>query len=980
MTARLFSAAVARAVRRPWLTLGIAAALGIAAVALASGLSPSAATSTFVSGSSPQYRATQRYYANFGEEPVDVVVLGNLQQLLLSSDIERLVGLEGCLSGNVPVKALGSEGGLNGPCGQLARLHTVKVVLGPGTFVNEAAEQIDQQLSAQSSQAEAQAREAQRLVTRAALARGRSAAQAAELGRQAHSITIARFQEGIAALALQYGLTSKPGLENPNFVSTLVFDSAKPAGTPKQRFAYLFPSPNAALISVRMRADLSEAARDRTIASIERAVAMPQWRLAHGESYEITGEPAIVSELTSSISHSIELLAAVALLAMAIVLGLLFRGRPRLLPLLSALLACALTFGALALVAPALSVAQVAVLPVLIGLAVDYAIQLQSRAGELLAAGGVRDRRAAVTDAAGLAGPTIGVAVLAGVAATLVLLTSPVPMVGGFAVLLAVGIAIAFACALTAGSAALVLAGGAGAGFDAAAGVGTGEGPAEVGAAGEGVQKTVGAVGESAQKTVGAVGEGAQKTLNARARVRARMSSVQAHDICRELSQRLAPAWRGARELLIDNPIVRGVSRLALGTAVRRPGRVLAVGLVLAVLGWGLGTQTPVQTDLTKLVPQNTAALHNLNTLERLSGVGGEIDLMVGGANVTAPKTIEWMSAYESAMLRRFGYTSTRGCGHAKLCPAFSLPDLFGGEGVSAASGAGADSSTDATPATGATSASGASAPKTKLTSAQVRALLHAIPPYFSQEVIAPDHRVATLAFGIKLMGLDEQQRVIEAMRAALHPPRGVSAQLVGLPVLAAQAGAQVASPWRRIEMLLLGLVAVALVLSIAFRAQARRVLAPLIPVVLASGWSALVLFAVRVPLNPMSVTLGVLVIAIATEFSVLLAERYRQERAAGHDAVQALALTYRHTGAAVAASGATAIAGFGVLVVSDIAMLRDFGLVTLIDLSVTLVGVLVALPAAVMLSERGVRLVVADATAPLARRLMRGRAGHEPV
>ena len=34
--------------------------------------------------------------------------------------------------------------------------------------------------------------------------------------------------------------------------------------------------------------------------------------------------------------------------------------------------------------------------------------------------------------------------------------------------------------------------------------------------------------------------------------------------------------------------------------------------------------------------------------------------------------------------------------------------------------------------------------------------------------------------------------------------------------------------------------------------------------------------------------------------------------------------------------------------------MLRDFGLVTLIDLSVSLLGVLVALPAVLVLAERG--------------------------
>ena len=233
------------------------------------------------------------------------------------------------------------------------------------------------------------------------------------------------------------------------------------------------------------------------------------------------------------------------------------------------------------------------------------------------------------------------------------------------------------------------------------------------------------------------------------------------------------------------------------------------------------------------------------------------------------------------------------------------------------------------------------------------------IPPYFSQDVITADRRVATLAFGIRLMGLQQQQRLIDGMRSSLRPPAGVSAELVGLPVLAAKSGAQVASPWRRLLTLIVGLIAVAFVLLIAFRGDRRRTLVPLAPIVLATGWSALVLFVVRVPLNPMSVTLGALVIAISTEFSVLLSERYRQERIAGHDTVEALRRSYRRTGAAVAASGVTAIVGFGVLALSDIRMLRDFGLVTLVDLSVSLIGVLVALPAAIMLAERSEPLVL---------------------
>ncbi len=886
---RILSALAAGAGRRPRLVIAIAVVLGLAGAALAVRLHPTAATDTFVSSTSPQYQATERFYESFGEEPIEILVKGSLQQLVLSSDLDRLAGLEGCLSGNVPASAVAAEGGSNGPCWQLARSKTVKVVFGPGTFVNEAADQIDEQLGAETSQAEAQAKQAEKVVSRAALARGLSSAQARSLGRQASKVTIGRFQENLVTLALQYGLTARPSIEDPNFVSTLVFDSSKPAGTPKQRFAYLFPTRDSALVTVRMEAGLSEAARTRTIGLIQQAVGMSQWRLQHGESYVVTGEPVIVAELTESIDHSIELLLIAVLVVMAGTLGLIFLGRPRLLPLALALLAAALTFGALSLLGASLTMASIAVLPVLVGLAVDYAIQFQARAGEAFQAGGGENAAAAgaagrlsrISHAAAVGAPTIATAAAASAAAMLVLLLSPVPMVRGFGVLLVLGVAIALLCTLTVGAAALALPG----------------------------------RGRAQARPLEAIGAGP-----------------------------LGSAWRGARELLVENPLTRLVMQAALVGAVRRPERVLCAGLALAALGWGLDTQTNVETDITKLVPQNLGSLQNLNALERTTGVGGEIDLMVAGRNVATPATIEWMSSYQSAVLRRFGYSSSRGCGKARLCPAFSLPDLFQAQAAATtATGAARNPTTNAKTA------------KAKLTQAEVSGLLSAIPPYFSQDVITPDRRVATLAFGIRTMGLDQQQQLIEAMRSTLHPPAGVSASLVGLPVLAAQSGAEVADPWRRLESLLVGLSAVALVLGLAFRGDPRRVLVPLAPIVLASGWSALILFAVRVPLNPMSVTLGALVIAISTEFSVLLSERHRQERLAGYDTIEALRRSYRRTGAAVAASGATAIAGFGVLVLSDIRMLRDFGLVTLIDLSVSLVGVLVALPAALVIAERRV-------------------------
>jgi hypothetical protein len=385
---------------------------------------------------------------------------------------------------------------------------------------------------------------------------------------------------------------------------------------------------------------------------------------------------------------------------------------------------------------------------------------------------------------------------------------------------------------------------------------------------------------------------------------------------------------------------VRAGARRAVAVSVARPERVLAIGAVLAVAGWVADTQTAVQSDVTKLVPSSMPALQHLRTLERVTGVSGEIDVTVRAHDLTQPRVVNWMVAYEQRLLTHFGYVEARGCARATLCPALSLPDLF-------------SQGTHATTAPG--SSSGA------LTDAKIRSLLSVLPPYFKSAVITSDYRFATVAFGIRLMPLSKQERVISYMQSQLHPPRGVSANLVGLPVLAAQADAALSSASRRLWTLLAGIVAVGLVLLAVFR-DPRRAVVPLVPIALATGWSALILFTIGIPLNPMSATLGALVIAISTEFSVLLAERFRQERAAGHELAAALARTYRSTGAAVIASGVTAIAGFGVLVVSDINMLRDFGLVTLIDLTVSLGGVLLVLPAVLALSERGDVLAVARA------------------
>jgi hydrophobe/amphiphile efflux-3 (HAE3) family protein len=846
---------VGAAVRRPVAVLAAVALVVLVGAVFALRLEPSAATDTLVGRGTAEYKASQHYHDRFGDDAVIVLVRGPLARLVLTSDIERVLGLEGCISGNLP-KGVTPRGGTTGPCAQLARTKPVKVVFGPGTFINESVSQITDQFNQQSAKAKRESAQVARAARKLALARGMSRARAEQLGRQAAQLRQAQFARDVIQLALRYGITRPPTLNDTTFVSKLVFANQGAPGTPKAKFAYLFPTPDSALIQVRLRPDLSEDARNAAIGLIRKAVAMSDWQPKNGGSYVVTGAPIVVSDLSGRIKHSILVLLIAALLVMAATLAVVFRIRLRLLPLVVALGAAALTFGGLSLAGASLTMASIAVLPVLIGLAVDYAIQFQSRA----------DEEGEVGRAALLGGPTILTAGAATAAGFLVLGLSPVPMVRGFGLLLVVGVVLALAATFTAGAAMLAL-----------------------------------LTGRPTPRALAGVGEG------------------------------LASAWRGAGELLADNPPARALGRRgaalgrgALHLATTRPQRVLGIALVAAAAGWALDTQTHVESDIQKLVPQDLGALRDLRSLEDATGVGGEIDVVVDSDRITEPATITWMTAYQQRLLKRYGYSAKRGCGKAELCPAFSLPTLF--------SGGGAQSRTD------------------------IEALLDAVPPYFSQGVITPDRKTATLAFGIRLMPLDEQDRVIQTMRHELDPPKGVHAELAGLPVLAAEANARISSPWRRALQLLAGLLAVALVLLIALRG-ARRALTPLVPIALATGWSALILFAVRIPLNPMSVTLGALVIAISTEFSVLLSERYRQERARGAGPDEALRRMYASTGRAVTASGVTAIAGFAVLIVSDIRMLRDFGIVTVIDLTVSLLGVLVVLPATLMLAERGVRL-----------------------
>src|SRR3954469_12377551 len=95
----IFARVAAAAVRRPMLTLAIAALVALGgAVAAITGLQPSTSTDTLVDRGSSSFDATERYRKVFGGDAVVILAKGGLRNTVETSDLERMLELEGCLA------------------------------------------------------------------------------------------------------------------------------------------------------------------------------------------------------------------------------------------------------------------------------------------------------------------------------------------------------------------------------------------------------------------------------------------------------------------------------------------------------------------------------------------------------------------------------------------------------------------------------------------------------------------------------------------------------------------------------------------------------------------------------------------------------------------------------------------------------------------------------------------------------------------
>jgi hydrophobe/amphiphile efflux-3 (HAE3) family protein len=839
------------ALRRPPITIAVVGLLAVVGALLALNLSPDTGVTSITGRDGQIQEDTEVWAEQFGGDPVVVVAKGNVAKMMLGADSAVLAGLEGCLSGNIPEDRLQGQPQV---CGELSRLKPAVAVYGPGTFVNTAAVSIEQTIQQIVKDADRDGRAAGKAAAEVARRSGKSAAEQEEVRQAAIQATKVQMAAQFLALGNEYGLgiNSKPELTNPEFVARLIFDPVQGSDVPKSRWAYIFPSRDAAMIQVRLRPDLTEAQRAQAVDLVKRATADPKYQLSSGR-YIVTGAPVVLTGVQKAIERAVVILLIAALLVMALTLLVVFPAELRLLPLVLALMAAAMTYGLLALTGSMIGVGAVAVLPVLVGLAVDYAIQFHARADDAMRDG--LDPPEAVQRAAGEGGPPVLAAATATIAALLALIFSPIPLVRGFGLLLVVGVALAIVVVMTAGFATLGWAGG------------------------------------------------------AAARTRRR-----------EPAERVA-GWIRLRKLF--------------ARATVNPAKTAKIALAVALVGWTAGLLSPVTTDIQQLVPQSLGAVKDAREFQKLTGTSGQVDVLVRAKDVTDPKVIKWMIDFQKAALAQAGYNGEaadtsatgatgavknpaerRSCKHSTLCPALALGALFENQ---------------------------------ELTRENVRRLLKQIGD-FSRGAVNKKRTMATISFGLREESLNDQKKTIDKLRKRIEkdpPPAGTTAAVVGISAQAADASGSLSNPLRRLGIALIALALLLLVVR-GVSSTWRAALAPVLSVASAAGISALLLFVLRVDLNPMSAALGVFIIAIAGEFTLLIQMQYLRVRAddPGLGAIDAYKAAYRRIGPAVFASGATAIAGFVALAASDIGMLRGFALVAVVDLSVALLSTVLLLPA----------------------------------
>jgi hypothetical protein len=643
-----------------------------------------------------------------------------------------------------------------------------------------------------------------------------------------------RLEDSVTTLERIDAVQGERSFENPEWIEFLLFDNR---GDIRKSLRPFFPDDSHAQLIARLDGNASLEDEGNAAVLVTDVVQAEPFENA---STVTTGAPVLLKDLNDYLRGGMLTLGAIAVAIMVVILVLLFGVRWRLLPLGVILIGVTWAFGLAGYLGIPLSVVTIAGLPVMLGVGIDYAIQMHSRIEEEV----VIDRAAhPIQEASMNLGPALLVVTFDAIFAFLALRFAKVPMIRDFGLLLAVGIAAICLCSIVMPLAILGM--------------------------------------------------------------REYRSPTKGKDFSHGTLAKLV-VWLG------DLP-TRSAVPLAIASVV-----IFAGGIAVE-------DQLDIQSDPEQWVNQDTQVIRDIDTLKAETGSSAELGMYVESDDVFSDEMATFITDFANEELAtRPDELLTASSIVTTVAFLLELPDT-----------------TTLAP-----------------TGADVQRAYDVAPPDIQRSLINPDNGALNLVFRTGPGSLDERAVYVNEIRDELDAgetaggvviPEGVRATPSGLAVVGVGLLENIEA--NRILLTYLAVAFVFLFLAVRLHSIVRALLS-MVPVLIAVGAASLVAWALDLQLSPMTALGGPLVVALCTEFTSLILLRFIEERQRGHSPRRAMEVTASRTGRAFIVSALTAISGVAVIAFSSLPLLRDFGMIVAMNVSVALLSALVFLPPMLVWAE----------------------------
>ncbi len=155
---------------------------------------------------------------------------------------------------------------------------------------------------------------------------------------------------------------------------------------------------------------------------------------------------------------------------------------------------------------------------------------------------------------------------------------------------------------------------------------------------------------------------------------------------------------------------------------------------------------------------------------------------------------------------------------------------------------------------------------------------------------------------------------------------------------------------------LMITMSAATLLLIATFWYESRRPflgVITILPVAMVVLWTYGMMAVLDIPFGPVTAMTAALAIGIGVPYSIHVTHRYLEDRERFDDPEAAMRSTTGHTGGALAGSAFTTLAGFGVLMTSELVPFQQFGAVTAMAIGFSLIASVGVLPSMLILWDR---------------------------